>query len=201
MSSKRLFPLGTKMTPNCKNRVHPLILIQTRGVFQTLTQSLLILKFTATKNFVFEIINYVIEIEVIGDEAEAVILGKNEIKDERIRTILRVKSNFTVLLESTTYTGLYLGSGFLICNYDHSWVLTAAHCVATLENGEIEKMLGVRLRLPVLPNYNDDGFPHARHKKDDHRFKNYIINNNAIHIYPIYIEDESSRGGTDVGMF
>ena len=189
------------MTPNCKNLVHPLILLQTRRVLQTLTQSLLILKFTTTKNFVFEIINYVIEIEVIGDEAKTLILEKKDVDDQRIQTILSVKSNFTVLLESRTHENLYLGSGFLVCNYDHSWVLTAAHCVAALENGEIEKMMGIRFRCPVLPNYNDDGFPHARHKKDDHRFKNYIINNKAIHIYPIYIEDESSRGGTDVGMF
>jgi hypothetical protein len=142
--------------------------------------------------------NYVFQIEVIGDEA--VILEQNE-TDERIRTILDVKSNFTVLLESTTNTDLYLGSGFLVCNCDNSWVLTAGHCIATLETGEIEKRNTIRVRFPVLPNYNDDAFPHARHKKDDHRLKNYIVNKKDIHIYPIYIEDENPQGGTDVGMF
>ena len=50
--------------------------------------------------------------------------------------------NFTVILESRTNTSLYMGSGVLISNRGHLWVITAGHCVGTMEPGRIEKMGG-----------------------------------------------------------
>ena len=110
------------------------------------------------------------------------------------------RSNFTVLLECKTDNSFYMGSGVLIYNRGHIWVITAGHCVGTLESGKIEKMEVIRVRCPVLPNYNNDPVPHARNKKDDHRLKNYFVNKNSIFIYPFYIKDENCRGGTDIGM-
>ena len=96
---------------------------------------------------------------------------------------------------------VYLGSGFLISSYGRIWVITAGHCVASMETGKIKRMERIRVRCPVLPNYNDDPFPHARDKKEDHRLKNYIVRKEALFIYPFYIEDRNCHGGTDVGMF
>ena len=109
--------------------------------------------------------------------------------------------NFTVILESLSNTEtLYMGSGVLISNRDHIWVISAGHCVGTLETGKIKKMGDIRVRCPLLPNYNNDPVPHARDKKDDHRLQNYMISMKSIFIYPLYFDDENCRGGTDIGM-
>ena len=113
---------------------------------------------------------------------------------------METNTNFTVLLESLTKNNLLLGSGVLVNNRGKIWIITAGHCVATLETGKVEKMRKIRVRCPVLPDYNVDPIPHARDKKDDHRLKDYIVSQNAMFIYPHYIEDQSCRGGTDVGM-
>ena len=140
------------------------------------------------------------EIQPVSDEALN-ILGKHEIDDQRKKTVMKKNTNFTVLLESITNNSkIYMGSGVLVNNRGKIWVITAGHCVATLETGEVEKMRKIRVRCPVLPNYNVDPIPHARDKKDDHRLKDYIVSQNAMFIYPHYIEDESCRGGTDMGM-
>jgi hypothetical protein len=108
-------------------------------------------------------------------------------------------TNFTVLLESVTNSGVYLGSGVLVNNQGQIWVITAGHCVATLEKGYVETVMSIRVRCPVLPNYNTDPIPHARDKQVDHRLQNYIVNKNAIFVYPGYVQDENCRGGTDIG--
>jgi len=136
--------------------------------------------------------------KVIGDEAE--IIGKADLDDVRIKTQLDINFNFTVLLESRTDV-LYLGSGVLISNRGRIWVITAGHCVATMETGQVTKFEAIRIRCPVLPTYNDDTFAHGRDKKSDRRFENYIVHEESIFIYPIYIDDQNVRSGTDIGMF
>ena len=139
-------------------------------------------------------------IEATGHEKYEII-GKHEIlSDERQRTVFNQNSNFTVLLESLTCNNLYLGSGFLVSEGGQIWVITAGHCVGTLETGIVTKMNDIRIRCPVLPDYNDDLIPHARDKKTDHRLKDYYVDQERIFIYPYYIEDANCRGGTDVGM-
>ena len=135
--------------------------------------------------------------EVIGDEAE--VIGKNDLDDVRTKTKLEPNFNFTVLLESRTEI-IYLGSGVLVSNRGHYWVITAGHCVGTMESGQVTKMQAIRVRCPLLPNYNDDIFAHGRDKKSDHRFKNYIVNEESIFIYPLYVDDQNSRSGTDIGI-
>ena len=78
-----------------------------------------------------------------GDEH--IILERHEIDDERKKTVLDETTNFTVLLESYTNT-CYLGSGVLISNNGQIWVITAAHCVANLETGNVKKMDVIRVR-------------------------------------------------------
>ena len=42
--------------------------------------------------------------------------------------------------------------------------------------------------------------PHARNKKEDHRLKDYIINEDNMFVYPVYYREQNSRSGTDAGI-
>ena len=137
---------------------------------------------------------------IAGDET-IVTLNRNELNEERIKTELTEDSNFTVLLESVA-ENVYLGSGILIKNVQgHIWVVTAAHCVASLETAKVKKFNAARIRCPIFEIYNNDPKPHARYKKKDHRFHDYYVEREAMFIYPLYYEDASCRNGTDIGTF
>merc|ERR1711862_419916 len=80
------------------------------------------------------------------------------------------------------------------------WVYTAGHCIGSMESGKLTKFQAIRVRVPVLPNYENDPTPHARFKKDDHRFQQYYVYKSHMFIYPNYYADENCRNGTDFGM-
>jgi hypothetical protein len=86
-----------------------------------------------------------LEVPVGAAGDEHIVYGKKEIDEERIKSVLNKSSNFTVLLESYTNT-CYLGSGVLISNDGQLWVITAAHCVASMETGNVQKMEVIRVR-------------------------------------------------------
>ena len=73
------------------------------------------------------------------------------------------------------------------------WLLTAAHCVTYIENGELKFVPEMRIRVPswkpavkgqTMPIYE----PGAEAAWDDKRFKDYYINQDSVWLYPPYFK-------------
>ena len=123
------------------------------------------------------------------------------LNDLRLKVELTNKDNFTVCLESRSEEGIiYLGSGVIIEKHSQYAILTAGHCVANTESGNVDKNDCIRIFIPTIPTYNTDTNIYARFKRIDPRFNTIIVDSTDFYVYPWYVDDGHTGSGTDIGM-
>ena len=80
-------------------------------------------------------------------------------------------------------------------------ILTAAHCVAHKDNGLVEKMECMRIRVPKPEIWDKVEENLAREGKDDPRFYDFILDNpDSFHFFPDYLEEGNPNTGDDFGF-
>jgi len=85
---------------------------------------------------------------------------------------------------------------------DGDWkqiILTAGHCIAHNDNGYVEKVEVVRVRVPKLDLWETKP-NRARYNENDERLYNFIVNLDQLHIYPDYKDVGNPNTGDDLGL-
>jgi hypothetical protein len=78
-------------------------------------------------------------------------------------------------------------------------ILTAGHCIAHNDNGFVEKVEVVRVRVPKLDLWETKP-NRARYNENDERLYNFIVNLDQLHIYPDYKDVGNPNTGDDLGL-
>ena len=80
-------------------------------------------------------------------------------------------------------------------------ILTAGHCIAHKDNGFIQKMDGLRVRVPI-PDIWDTAIENkARNREKDPRFYDFLITDrNTFHFFPDYEHEGNPNTGDDLGF-
>jgi len=85
------------------------------------------------------------------------------------------------------------------------WLLTGAHCVTYVEDGELKMVPEMRIRVPswkpaikgqTMPVYT----PGADAAWEDQRFDDYFLTQDDVWIYPEWLKNRTTLKGTDIAL-
>ena len=87
----------------------------------------------------------------------------------------------------------------MYCLRLNPFILTAAHCISHTDNGYVEKVDKIRVRVP-LPKKWEIEENKAKLGQKDNRFYNFYVVPKYLHIFPDYLDVGNPNTGDDLGL-